>query len=512
VARRGGGRSDQRISAGAQRPAPHAALSPGLFAATGATSRAGAAPHPGSGPSVRSPRPAYTVTGASGARLLADWSDARAARVLREGALAHSRSEPAARVPQPASAGLGESRPTGPGMAAGPPGLPLGPSSTLDAEPAEGAARAASRGGSGPVSGPRPHAAPPGSAGSAVAAPAPAGGGGDGRRRSQDHGATLSAVTGAGMLRELQELQARGSPPGGPRREGRSGDAWTVGGGAARGALGRALGVGTLGSASDVLASGRLAGGPLRRGGPRPAPGGPRGGGPGGLGALITGGFARVSGAFAGPAAAGQSHVRGEPGHAPGVQPAGGRAGGRATPSPLRHSSLMDLFPGTSAGPGDGATPPLPPAAALRAQVSRADGPGSHASAPGPQPSGTDAYPGIPRAGGGSGAAAPRPRSVRFAEPDSDAGQTLPRPSAASHDQAPRGAAAASGMAQVASVGADLETGSSAGVSPDPSSHSRPTTGIGSAPPAGGVIGEAQHAGGGQARSAPLAFDIVVDP
>ena len=508
MARRGGGRSDQRISAGAQRPAPHAALSPGLFAATGATSRAGAAPHPGSGPSVRSPRPAYTVTGASGARLLADWSDARAARVLREGALAHSRSEPVACAPQLASAGPGEGRPARPGMAAGPPGLPLGPPSTLGGEPAQEAARAASRGNSGPVSGPRPHAAAPGSAGSAVAAPAPAGGGGDGRRRSQDHGATLSAVTGAGMLRELQELQARGGPPGGPRREGRSGDAWTVGGGAARGALGRALGVGTLGSASDVLASGRLAGGPLRRGGPRPAPGGPRGGGPGGLGALITGGFARVSGAFAGPAAAGRGHARGEPRHAPGVQHSEEMAASRPAPSPP-HSSLIDLFSGSSAGEGP---PSPPPPAAGRAQPGSADGAGSHASAPGPHPSGTGAHPGIPRAGGGSGAAAPRPRLVRFAEPGNDAGQALPRLPAASGDEAPGMAAAAPSMAQGGGREPDLESGSAAGVGPDPGSHFVSVTGSGSAPPAGGVSGEAQHAGGRQARSNTLAFDIVVDP
>jgi hypothetical protein len=512
VARRGGGRSDQRISASAQRPAPHAALSPGLFAAAGPAARAGAAPRPSSGPSARSPRPAYTVTGASGARLLADWSDARAARALRQGALAHSRSEPAARTPQRASAGPGEGRPAGPGMAAGPPGLPPGPSSTLGAEPAEGAARAASRGGSGPVSEPRPHAAVRGSVGNAsVAAPAPTGGGGDGRRRSQDHGATLSAVTGAGMLRELQELQARGGPPGGSRREGRSGDAWTVGGGAARGALGRALGVGTLGSASDVLASGRLAGGPLRRGGPRPAPGVPRGGGPGGLGALIAGGFARVSGAFTGPAAAGRGHARGEPGHAPGVQPAGGRAGGRAAPSPPRHSSLMDLFAGSSAGLGDGAIPLLPPPAADGAQTGSADGPGSHASGPGPHASGTDVS-GILRAGSGSGAAAPRPRSVRFADPGSDAGHALPRLPAASDDQAPRGAAAVPGVALSAERGPDLESGSGADVGPVPGSHFRSVTGTGSAPPVGGVSGEAQHAARGQPRSAPLAFDIVVDP
>ena len=264
----GAGRSDQRISAAGQRQDGHAALSPGLFAGPGALRT-----NPGTQGSGGAPQAAHTVSGASGARLLADWSDARAARAARQGtAVARSRSQPASAHPNPNT----EPQPDSPG-APRPPG-----SLQMVDGPGNGFAR-------GPAAAQRPlHQAGAGS--------------GSGATPAFTHGTTLSAVTGAELLAELrgQRVGAPRGPRGGPTGGAQSSQAL-------RGPL-----RGTLGSASDVLGGGAPPRAPTWRG-PRPPPRvPPRGGGGGsGVGALIAGGLARVSGAFAGLSGAGGPPARG---------------------------------------------------------------------------------------------------------------------------------------------------------------------------------------------------------
>ena len=257
----GAGRSDQRISAAGQRQDGHAALSPGLFAGPGALRT-----NPGTQGSGGAPQAAHTVSGASGARLLADWSDARAARAARQGtAVARSRSQPASAHPNPNTEPQPDSR-----------GAPRPPGSLQMVDgPGNGFAR-------GPTATQRPlHQAGAGS--------------GSGATPAFTHGTTLSAVTGAELLAELrgQRVGAPRGPRGGPTGGGQSSQAL-------RGPL-----RGTPGSASDVLGGGAAPRAPTWRG-PRPPPRvPPRAAAAAAAWAADRGRARRVSGAFAGLSGAG---------------------------------------------------------------------------------------------------------------------------------------------------------------------------------------------------------------